>query len=278
MKLADLSPDYDFSSVRSARTVRQRLPRLPVRRHEPGRPSVRHAILESRSVQPRLLPPSRKGHQQRFEHVRRPGPANVDRQLLSPGLHLSRLHAQFSFHYDHDEPSMRLRPQRLPGPARSRSASLSRTRSMLLFRLGGRRPHQPLNIDHAFYWVSGRNTLNPMAGQPEHDPRRDGRPRIVVRPRLGAFRTSLSPPSATATTTVATRHMGSIRSSTVRICRRRVQLLATAGDRAIGVNLEQPTAWCRTSIQQVRGTSNFVNPGLELSTSAWISKSRRSSE
>ncbi|MCY2965040.1 MAG: hypothetical protein NT069_15635, partial [Planctomycetota bacterium] len=65
-KLADLSPHYDFLSIR---------PRG-----------------ESRSVQPGDFQPAGKGHQQRSQFVPQPGSDRCDRQLLSAGLPVPGVH------------------------------------------------------------------------------------------------------------------------------------------------------------------------------------------
>ena len=64
-KLADLEPRLRLRLGPGRHpAVQQRLPRLPLRRHQPRRPALRHPQRQSRPVQPRLLPPVGEGHQQ----------------------------------------------------------------------------------------------------------------------------------------------------------------------------------------------------------------------
>ena len=109
--------------------LRQRLPRLHLRRHQPGGPDLRHPERQPRPVQPRLLPPVREGHQQRPEHVPRPQPEHLHRQLLPPGLHLPRLHrpGQHPLQQRQPDASRSTRTASSTGP--TRSASTSGTRS-----------------------------------------------------------------------------------------------------------------------------------------------------
>ena len=63
MKLADLSPDYDFLSVRlGSQPFVSDFRGFIFRRHQPGRAFVRHAFVEPRPVQSRFLRPTGKGH------------------------------------------------------------------------------------------------------------------------------------------------------------------------------------------------------------------------
>src|SRR5205807_933392 len=72
-------------AARRVAAVHQRLPRLPVQRHQPGRPPLRHPAGQPRPIQPDLPAARREGHQQRSEQFPRPRPEYLHRQLLPPG-------------------------------------------------------------------------------------------------------------------------------------------------------------------------------------------------
>ena len=70
------------------------------------------------------------------------------------------------------------------------------------------------NITHAFYWVLGRDTLNPIAGQAQDINAQMRRHRILLRPRLGPLPHVVLLGSPATTTRTTTRPRASTRSST----------------------------------------------------------------
>ncbi len=268
-KLADLSPDYDFVSVRRRlAAVHQRLPRLPLQRHQPGRAPVRHAGLQPRPVQPDLLRPAGEGHQQRPEHVRR----TATRTSSSPTI----------------------TARTSSGPAtRSRSASTTTTTSRaststsngFLVRpdpVGVFQPHEVdvvylgwagdghidrFNITHQFYWAVGHDSLNPLANQPQDINAQFAAAGAVLRPRLGrASAPRSSTPPATATSTTATPPASTRILDDPNFAGGEFSYWQRQADPAVR---RQPGQAPTASIPDLRsskieGQSNFVNPGLLL--------------
>ena len=140
------------------------------------------------------------------------------RQLLPAGLHLARLHGagQRPLQPRPAERSSSTRTTSWSGP--TRSASSSRTSSTSSTSAGPATGTSTASTSRTqFYWVLGRDSLNPMANRRQDDQRPDGRGRAVVRPRLGAVphvvllglrrrrhRTTATPPASTRSSTTRT--------------------------------------------------------------------------
>jgi len=168
MKLADLSPDYDFLSVRIG--------------SQPFTSDFRGFIFDDTNRGVRLFG-TRASNQEQFNVVyfdqqekntdsdlntfndrgQRVLIANYYRQdFIWPGYT-----AEFSFHYDHDDPSVHYDDNGFlvrPDPA-----GIAQPHQVDACYLGfaGDGHIGRLNVNDAFYWAFGTDSLNPMAGQPE---------------------------------------------------------------------------------------------------------------
>jgi hypothetical protein len=168
MKLADLSPDYDFVSLRIG--------------SQPFVSDFRGFIFDDTNRGVRLFG-TRSSNQDQFNVVyfdqqekntdsdlntfadrgQRVLIANYYRQdFIFPGYT-----TEFSFHYDHDDPSIHYDDNGFlvrPDPA-----GIAQPHEVDACYLGwaGDGHIGRLNINHAFYWAFGADSLNPMAGQPE---------------------------------------------------------------------------------------------------------------
>jgi hypothetical protein len=167
MKLADLSPDYDFVSLRIG--------------SQPFTSDFRGFIFDDTNRGVRLFG-TRSSNQDQFNVVyfdqqekntdsdlntfndrgQRVLIANYYRQdFIWPGYT-----TEFSFHYDHDDPSIHYDDNGFlvrPDPA-----GIAQPHEVDACYLGwaGDGHIGRLNINHAFYWAFGTDSLNPMSGQP----------------------------------------------------------------------------------------------------------------
>ena len=249
--------------------VQQRLPRLPLQRHQPGGPPLRHPRRQPRPVQPGLLPPDGKGHQQRAEHVRQPppehglSPTTTARTSSSPATR-----RRSASTYNHDEPSRSstTRTTSWCGPTRS-ACSQPHEVDVVYLGWAGDGHIDRFNITHQFYWALGHDTLNPMANQPQDDQRPDVRHRSCPTTATG----SASAPRSSApraTTTSTTRHATGFDTilDDPNFAGGEFSYWQPPGDPAVR---RQPassgSAWCPTCVRaRSRARANFVNPGLFL--------------
>ena len=265
-KLADLSPDYDFVSVRVGSQ-----PFISDFRgfifSDTNRAVRLFGTLNSNRDQFNLdlLRPAGEGHQQRAEHVPRPQPGGRHRQLLPPGLHLSRLHG----------PGQRpLQPRRPDASTSTSNGFLVRPDPVGVF--------QPHELDVVYLGWAGDGHIDrfnittpvllgprPRQPQPARQPaaghqRRRWPPSSCPTTATGcaSARRSSRPP-ATATPTTAT-PPASTRSSTTRT--------SPAASSATGSGRRSrcsASTWSNASSlmpdlrsSKIEGQSNFVNPGL----------------
>ena len=271
-KIADLSPDYDFVSVRvGIAAVHQRLPRLPLQRHQPRRPPLRHPQLQPRPVQRRLLPPVGEGHQQLLntfnDRHQNLVIANYYRQdFLFPGYT-----AQVSLHYNHDQPtSSSTRTASWSGP--TRSASSSRTRSTSSTSAGPATATSAASTSRTSSTGRSATTASiPLANQAADDQRADGRDRGLSYDRDWVrFRTSFF--YASGDSNPNNSHATGFDSILDRpeLRRRPVQLLATASrSRCSASTWSTASAWCPTCVRaRSRGRPTSSTPACSCPTSA----------
>ncbi len=187
MKIADLSPDYDFVSIRAG--------------NQPFTSDFRGFIFSdtnrgcgcSGTTKPTATSSTSpfstrsRGHEQPAQHVRRPAAEHVHRELLPAGLHLPRLHDLAELPLQPRPRQHALRQERRPRPPRPHRHCPRTLRRLVLPGSVGRRAHQPLQ--HFTRLLLGvRSGRKQPAGRPlaAHQ-RPHGRVRTVLRPRLGAF-------------------------------------------------------------------------------------------
>ena len=234
-------------------------------RHQPRGPDLRHPQRQPRPVQPGLLPPVREGHQQRAEHLPRPRPEHRHRQLLPPGLHLPRLHDARAASTTTTTPDVQVQQEPLPRPARPGRHLPAAQVDVVYLGLAGDGHWAGSTSPTQFYWVLGRDSLNPLANRSQRDQRPDGRDRAVLRPRLDAVpHVVLLCLGRPATSTTATRPASTPSSTT------RTSPAASSATSSGRRSRSSASTWCsrqpraRPAFEQDPGPGNFVNPGLLL--------------
>ncbi len=167
-KLADLSPQYDFMSLRVG--------------SQPFVSDFRGFIFDDTNRGVRLFG-TRLSNQEQFNVVffdQQEKDTNSDLNtfdsrgqevLIANYYHQDFIWpgytTQVSFHYDHDSPSLHYDDNGFlvrPDPA-----GIAQPHAVDVCYLGwaGDGHINRVNVDHAFYWAFGNDSLNPMAGQPE---------------------------------------------------------------------------------------------------------------
>ncbi len=269
-KLADLSPDYDFVSIRAG--------------NQPFINDFRGFLFADINRGVRLFG-TRISNRDQFNLVyfrqwekdtnselntfndRRPEPDL--RQLLPPGLPLSRLHGP-------GQPELRQRPgvaqvrqEPVPGPSRpGRQLPAARRSTSVYLGWAGDGHWGRYNLTHQFYWAFGRDSLNPLANRPQTINAQmaaieGSYDRDWVRFRLSFFWAS------------GDGNINNIARDRLRHDPRRARTSPAARSasgtgsrsRSSGVNLVQRLSLVpdlRSS--KIQGQANFVNPGLILPT------------
>ena len=250
--------------------VQQRFPRVPLLRQRAGRPPVRQLRQQPLAVQPRLVQPGRKGHQQRAEHVQLPRPERLHRQRLPPGLPLPRLHGAAQLPRQHRQQRHSVRPATASSSAPQPIGTIARPRTSTPTTSAGRATGtsagstSPTSSTRRF----GHETFNPIAGQRRRHQRPVLRHRAVLRPGLHPLpgqlrvrqRRPQRPQDGRATGFDSIFDNPNFAGGGFSFFTRQAIPLTGAG-----VNLSSRNSFLpdlRTSKEQ--GQANFVNPGLLL--------------
>ena len=267
-KLADLSPNYDFVSLRVGSQpfnsdFRGFIFSDTNRASACSAPSSRTATSSTSSIFDQL----EKDTNSDLNTFDDRGQQVADRQLLSAGFHLARLHGAAQRALQPRRREHALRQERLPRPPRSRSASSSRTRSTPAISAGPATGTSTASTSTTpSTGSSASDSLNPLAGQP-----------VTINAQMAAIELSLRSRLGPLPLVVLLRHrrQQSVQQPTPPASTRSSTIPNFAGGqfsywqrqpiKLFGVNLKQPFSLVPDlRSRKTEGQSNFVNPGLFL--------------
>ncbi len=168
-KLADLSPNYDFLSLRVG--------------SQPFNSDFRGFVFSDVNRAARLYGNRRANREQynlaffaqaekdRFSQLNTLN--NRPQQVLIANYYVQDFifpgyTAQTSFHWNHDHASIEFDKAGFPARPDPVGVAMPHRVDACYFGLAGDGHLGPINVTHAFYWVTGNDTLNPLAGSAQN--------------------------------------------------------------------------------------------------------------